>query len=270
MEDTSPLLDDDGKKLCQQIIGVLAYYARIIDGTMLGAVNRLASKQAKATKSTLEACYHLLQYAATYPTCSLVYHPSDMVLWMDSDASYNSESGARSRGSYCAWLGSADNPGTNGFIEVNSTIIPTIVCAASEAEYAALYQAGKGGVLLRRTLADLNHPQPPTVIYTDNSTAKGIVSDTCKMRRSNSINMRYHWTKEQLKNGELKVLWHPGTEALADLTTKVQPPAAVLKLRGRYVTDSGPTFPAEAAAVTNVNIVNHIPFTSFGTGVVVY
>ena len=100
----------------------------------------------------------------------------------------------------------ADEPGMNGFIEVNSTIIPTIVCVASEPEYAAVYHAGKGEVLLRRTFADLNHPQPPTVNYTDNSTAKGIATDTCKMRRSNAINMRYHWTKEQLKNGELTVV----------------------------------------------------------------
>ena len=127
------------------------------------------------------------------------------------------QTGARSRGSYCAWLGRADEPGANGFLEVNSTIIPTIVCAASEAEYAALYHTGKGGVLLRRTLADLNHSQPPTVIYTDNSTAKGIATDTCKMRRSIAINMRYHWTTEQLKNGEFTVVWHPGTEALAEL-----------------------------------------------------
>ena len=59
--------------------------------------------------------------------------------------------------------------------------------------------------------------------------------------------MRYHWTKEQLKNGEFTVVWHPGTEALADLTTKVQPPAVMLKNRGKYVTDNGPFFPSKAA-----------------------
>jgi hypothetical protein len=241
VDDMSPLLTDDKKKLCQQIIGVMAYYARIIDGTMLGAVNRLASKQATATQETLDACYHLLQYAATYPSCSVVYRPSDMILWMDSDASYNSETGARSRGSYCAWLGSTTDPGTNGFVEVNSSIIPTVVCAASEAEYAALYQAGKGGVQLRRTLSDLLHAQPPTIIHTDNSTAKGIASTTCKMKRSHAIDMRYHWIKEQQEQGEYDVRWHPGVEALADLTTKVQPPSAMLKLRGRYVTDNAPS-----------------------------
>ena len=56
--------------------------------------------------------------------------------------------------------------------------------------------------------------------------------------------MRYHWTKEQLKNGELTVVWHPSIDAQADLSTKV---AVMLKNRGKYVTDNGPFFPSKAA-----------------------
>jgi hypothetical protein len=103
--------------------------------------------------------------------------------------------------------------------------------------------AGKGAQLLRHTLQFLGHTQPATTILTDNTTAKGIASGTCKLRRSRSIDQRYHWIREHRDFAEFNIVWHPGTEALADLTTKVQPISAMLKLRHRYVTDSGPLFP---------------------------
>ena len=56
MEETLPLLDVDDNNLYQEIMGVLASYACIIDGTILEAINLLSTKQAKAAKSTLDAC----------------------------------------------------------------------------------------------------------------------------------------------------------------------------------------------------------------------
>lgn len=241
--DTSQPLSATDKTRVQSIVGVMLFYARAVDGTMLGACGRIASQQATPTQRTLDAAHHLLEYAATYPDASLVYKPSDMILRMDSDASYNSETGARSRASYCAWLGKANDPTfINGFVDVVSAMIPTVVTAASEAEYAALFITGKGGLPLRNTLDDLHCIQPPTIIYTDNSTAKGIATNTCKAKRSKSMDMRYHWIRERVTLKDFDITWHAGIDSLADLTTKVQPVAQVLKMRGYYVKDSGPHF----------------------------
>ena len=241
--DTTPPLSADNKTRLQSIIGVMLYYARAVDGTMLGTCNRLASQQANPTQKTLDAAHHLLDYAATYPDAKLEFRPSDMILRMDSDASYNSETGARSRASYCAWLGKKDDPSfINGFIDVVSAIIPTVVSSASEAEYAALFIAAKNGLCHRYTLHDIDCFQPPTIITTDNSVAKGIATSTCKVRRSKSIDMRYHWLRDRVALKDFDIVWHPGVDSLADFNTKIQPTSQVLKMRHYYVKDTGPKF----------------------------
>jgi hypothetical protein len=65
--DTSPALDSKETKLVQEIPGTLLYYARAVDSTMLTAIGTIATQQASATKHTMEAVVHLLNYCATHP-----------------------------------------------------------------------------------------------------------------------------------------------------------------------------------------------------------
>jgi hypothetical protein len=67
-----------------------------------------------------------------------------------------------------------------------------VLSSAAEAELAALYHNGKQACPLRTTLEELGHPQPPTPIQTDNSTAAGVAKDTVKQKRSKVINMRFY------------------------------------------------------------------------------
>jgi hypothetical protein len=94
--DETTLLDNDGVKRLQEIIGVLLFYARAIDSTMLVALGTLASAQTESTQATAEAAIHLLNYAATHPDATVRYHKSGMILHIHSDASYISEPKARS------------------------------------------------------------------------------------------------------------------------------------------------------------------------------
>ena len=63
---------------------------------MLVALGTLALVQTKGTKATAQAVTHLLNYCATHPDAVVRYHASDMYLHIHSDASYLSESKARS------------------------------------------------------------------------------------------------------------------------------------------------------------------------------
>ena len=63
----------------QEIIGVLLYYARAIDCTMLPTLGSLAAAQSKATDTTAKACTKLLNYAATHPDAIVRYNKSGMV-----------------------------------------------------------------------------------------------------------------------------------------------------------------------------------------------
>ena len=95
--DSSPKLDEKGKLRIQQVLGTCLYYARAIDDTMLPALSSIASEQATPTERTNKSTNHLLDYLATHPIAKIRYYASDMVLNVHSDASYLSESRARSR-----------------------------------------------------------------------------------------------------------------------------------------------------------------------------
>ena len=89
----------------------------------------------------------------------------------------------------------------------------------------------------------MNCPQPSTVIITDNVAAQSIANNTCKQRRSKSMDMRYHWIRDRVKLQDFKIVWRPGVESIADYLTKTQPVTTVLKMRKYYVKDCKPTFP---------------------------
>ena len=55
-----------------------------------------------------------------------------------------------------------------------------MVTSAAEAEYVSLYNNAKTGIPIRHTLIEIGHPQPPTPIQTDNTTAVGIADDSIK------------------------------------------------------------------------------------------
>jgi hypothetical protein len=79
-----------------------------------------------------------------------------------------------------------------------------------------------GTTTIRQTLSDLGHPQlHPTPIIYDNEVSGKIAHQTCKMRRSKSISMRYHWLRDRVALGEFSMVWRPGKQNLADFFTKI-------------------------------------------------
>ena len=89
--DTSPSIPEVKKCRIQQIIGTFLYYDRAVDCTMIPALSTLAEQQSSPTKNTEAAITHFLDYEATNPYAIIQYKGSDMILHIDSDASYLSE-----------------------------------------------------------------------------------------------------------------------------------------------------------------------------------
>ena len=106
-----------------------------------------------------------------------------MCLLVHSDASYLSETETRSRtGGFFSLGSTVTKPDDiiNGAIDCVSTIIPTVVASAMEAEYAAMYLNGQNAERIRHTLQDLGYPQSSTVLISDNLCAIGLVNNTMK------------------------------------------------------------------------------------------
>jgi hypothetical protein len=115
----SPALSDKDVKQLQQLTGTLLYYARAVDPTLIMPINVLSSEQSNATAVTVDKVIKLLNYCNTHPETKIWYHASDMILYTHSDASYLSESEAKSRAGGFFYMGNTsknDKKLTNGAI----------------------------------------------------------------------------------------------------------------------------------------------------------
>ena len=108
----------------------------------------------------------------------------------------------------------------NGPILNPTGVIKVVTSSAAEAEIAGVFTNMKEAVALRNTLEEMGHPQPPTPIQVDNSTACGIANDTIKQRRSKAIDMRFYWVQDRVNQKQFNVYWKPGQQNLADYVTK--------------------------------------------------
>jgi hypothetical protein len=232
-EDSSNQLALTGIGHIKQIVGTLLYSARAVDVTLLVALNYLAAKQFKGTEITAKAIVQVRNYCATHPDATLCYHASGRVVHIDSDASYLLMPQSCSCVGGHHYLSSnlhgdptkapTKNPPPNSPIHTVCHKLGNVMASAVEAEGRGLFVNGQDAVALRTMLEELNIPQLPTPIKTDNSTASGIAKNTLKQRKSRKIDMRFYWIRDQVKQNQFIIYWQPGTENLSNYFPKHHP-----------------------------------------------
>ena len=84
---------------------------------MLVALSTIATAQDLPTEATMVKTKQFLDYAASHPDAILSFKASSMVLEIHSDASYLSDSNARSRaGGHFFMFNNSGNPSNNGAV----------------------------------------------------------------------------------------------------------------------------------------------------------
>jgi hypothetical protein len=250
--DTSPKLDEAGKKRIQQIVGSFLYYAHAVDPTILMALSAIASQQSAPTEQTCDRVNQFLDYMATHPDAKICYQASDMVLIVHSDASYLSAPNACSHAGGYFFLGSIprdDSPIIiNGAIHITCTILKLVAASAAEAELGALFLNAQEAKVLQLVLGELGHPQPPIPIHNDNTTTAGIANNTIKRQRSCAMEMRYFWLLDAEAQQLFQFYYQPGQENLGDYPSKHHSANIHQHVRPYYVhMDSSPTSLPRAA-----------------------
>ena len=239
--DETDKLDKKGKRLIQSIVGKFLYYGRAIENPILVALNDIGSQQATPTKNTLKAANWLMDFLACHPNEKIRYFAGTMQLSVDSDAAYLVSPGAKSRYAGHFYLESLphrmnyNKAPHNAAVHTECRLLKNIVCSAAEAECGGLYQNAQAAIGIRRTLEALEHPQRPTRIKTDNSTANSFVHASMRVKRSKTWDMRYHWLREQATKSILKVFWDKGSNNDGDYFTKHHCPSVHKIQRPRYI-----------------------------------
>jgi hypothetical protein len=110
-------------------------------------------------------------------------------------------------------------PRTNGAILTIAQIIKAIMSLAAETEVGALYINCREAIPAHHTLEFMGHPQPPTPMQMDNTTALGIVNNNV-MKKLKAMDMKYHWLHNRETQGQFQHYWTPGKENNGDYVTK--------------------------------------------------
>ena len=94
--DPEPPASTAQRKDIQVAIGYLMYYGRLVDSRILQATCALASEQSTATLGTMKRLERLLGFVSGHRLGKIIFHASDMLLSVLSNASYLSRPLARS------------------------------------------------------------------------------------------------------------------------------------------------------------------------------
>ena len=71
----------------------------------------------------------------------------------------------------------------------------------------------------------MGHPQPPTPMEVDNETAIGFLKSTMKQKRIKSVDMRFYWVRDRVKQNQFLIYWRPGANNVGDYVSKHHSPA---------------------------------------------
>mmetsp|Transcript_37336 Transcript_37336/g.52710 ORF Transcript_37336/g.52710 Transcript_37336/m.52710 type:complete len:137 (+) Transcript_37336:642-1052(+) len=134
---------------------------------MLPAIGTIATQQAKPTRKTMQAITQLLSTPKGQSRPASFFYMSNKLKVTDTAPSPNDPA-----------------PMHNGAISIASNIMQEILSSTIEAELAALYHNDKDACLMRIAAKEMGHPQPPTPIVTDNTTAAGISNNNIRQKQS--------------------------------------------------------------------------------------
>ena len=196
------------KKFIQQVCGKILFYGRAVNSTLLVPLSTIASQSSAPTTNTLKHTCQLFDYLAMEENTVLTYKHSAKQLAVHSDASYLSETKARSQASRHFFL-SVDKkiPRNNGAILNILYFIKNVMSSAMEAELAALYIMAREAIYIHTIVKEMGHKQPLTPIQTDNAMADAVINGKVQPKCTKAMDMRFYWLHDQECQNQFKFYW---------------------------------------------------------------
>jgi hypothetical protein len=210
----SPPKDFQDISLYQQAIGNLIYLANGSRPDICYAVNSLARKMQQPSVTDWEATKRVIRYLKGTKNSKIVYSVDPKPLIGYTDASYADDKETRkSTGGYLFTL-------NGGAISWRSKKQSIVACSSTEAEYIALSDATKEAKWLNKLQEDLKVEKKPTIIYEDNQSTIMLAENSIHNERSKHIDTRYHYIREQIEEGYIRVVYIATEYQPADSMTK--------------------------------------------------
>lgn len=216
-------VDEDGNPAStidrpyRQLIGSLMYLAVGTRADISFAVSTLSQFLESPSELHWKAAKRVLRYLAGTCNMGIEYRSSDMsnILTAYSDADYGTCSNTRKSISGVILVLN------NGPIIWFSRKQGVVATSTTYAEYIAVFDATKEIVWARRILQELGLRQvEPTTLYCDNMAAEQLIKNPTFHRRTKHVDIKFHYTRDIMEQGNLLVEHIASNGQLADILTK--------------------------------------------------
>jgi hypothetical protein len=195
-------------------VGALMWLMSLSRPDLAFIVGRLGQYSANPGRRQWEVLKKVLAYVKGTRDWQLTYGPQKTDVVVYSDASYEDDRDDRR-------CHSAKN---GGAISWASKKQHSVVLSTCGAEYVALANATKEAMWLRTLLASIGRaPATATVVYEDNRGAIALAENPHAHNRTKHIDVKYHFTREKVEEGVIRVLPMGTKMMIADIGTKVLP-----------------------------------------------
>ena len=206
-----PVSKPDFRTRYQAAVGSLMYLMLGTRPDLAFAVSQVSRFSANPQATHWEAVQTLFRYIKATRDLKLTFRGGDLLGYTDSN--YAMDADRRSIGGYIFKLGGAA-------ISWSSKRQATVSLSTCEAEYIAQSEAAKEAIWLRRLLTELGHPIQSVTIKADNRGAIALGANPLNHSRSKHIDVRWHFVREKVAEGLIKLEYIGTADMVADGCTK--------------------------------------------------
>ncbi len=215
------------KETYQSAVGSLLYLSTRTRPDIAYSVSSAARFSAKPTKEHWTAVKRIFRYLNGTVNLGLVYSKDkEQECQGYSDADWAGDLGDRkSTSGYIFKL-------SGGAISWRSKKQSCVALSTAEAEYIALASAAQESVWLQELLTSLKETKiKPTTIYEDNQSAICLAKNPQYHGRAKHIDIKYHFVRERVAAGDIKLEFCKSQDMIADIFTKGLSSPQFTKLR---------------------------------------
>ena len=207
----------DGR-LFREIVGSLIYIMTATRPDLSYVVTKLSQFMVQPTKCHLTAAKRVLRYLKGTLDKQLVFTKSDNLVELIgfSDSDWASGEDRKSISGYCFQLQK-----NGALISWKSKKQQIVALSTCEAEYIALTHAVQEAKFLKQLIFDmLNLSSVKVSIGVDNQSAIKLANNPVCHQRSKHIDIRYHFIRDNVSSGEIKLQYVNTIMNIADIFTK--------------------------------------------------
>lgn len=212
-ETTAPFPEN----IYRRATGSLLYLASSTRPDLSHAVSRQCQYNSRPTIGRWKEVQHILRYLKHTENFCLTYEKQGKTLEAYVDADWGGDT--KDRKSYSGLLIML----AGGAVAWASRKQSSVSHSTVEAEYISLSDGLKEVLWMKSMLEELGLDEfvgKPCSVYVDNQGAISLASDKITSRRSKHIDIKYHFVREKVENGEVCLKYVSTQENLADILTK--------------------------------------------------